>query len=113
MTNRYSVLVTDLALADLASIAAFYLDLVDEESAQRFEADADATINSLAAFPNDKPYFDQEHNLRRINLHDHKVSVIYTVKDNVYEVVAIAAFHALQDPQTYSTLIGERLNADS
>lgn len=113
MASKYSVLVTDLALLDLAEISAFYLDLVDEESAMRFEADADATINSLATFPKNKPNFDQENNLWRINLRDHKVSVIYTVKDNTYEVVAIAAFHALQDPQTYHSLIGERVSVDS
>ena len=110
MPSNYYVLVTDLALADLAEISAFYLYLVDEESAIRFEADAYATINSLTTFPKDKPYFDQEHNLRRINLRNHKVSVIYTVRDNVYEVVAIAAFHALQDTNTYQGLIGGRLS---
>lgn len=107
---NYSVRITDLALDDLAELSAFYADLVDEESAQRFEDDADKTIKGLAVLALRNPYFDKAHNLRRINLHRHNVAVIYTVKDDVYEVVAIAAFRSLQNPRTYRSITEQRID---
>jgi len=107
--QKYNVSVTDDALNDIKEIANFYADLVDVESAQKFENDAYATIESLQTLPEANVYWNEKLNLRRINLKNHKVSVVYTIDKNVFEVVAIATFHQLQKPSKYGKVIKERV----
>ena len=107
--QKYNILITDLALEDIEEIAAFYADLVDYESAERFRADLQATLKSLETLPERHAYWDEESKLRRANLKDHKVSIIYTVDNGVYEVIAIATFHNLENPKKHNEIIGDRV----
>jgi plasmid stabilization system protein ParE len=109
--HKYDVSISTFAQEDIDDLADFYEDLVDKASADRFENDAFETINSLDTFPEGNPYWDEELDLRRVNLKKHKVSVVYTTDNDKFEVVAIATFHALQKPSKYSEQIIERLES--
>jgi hypothetical protein len=39
----------------------------------------------------------------------YKVSVIYTINKDKYEVIAVKAFHTLQDPEIINEIINKRL----
>lgn len=106
---RYIVKVSVDALKDLEELSAYYLDLVDDESASKFEDDASQTINSLNSLPNSNPIFNSELNVRKVALKDHKVAVIYITRDEELEVIAIRAFHQLKDPAEYTRDLAERI----
>lgn len=106
---QYTVNVSTDALQDLEELSAYYLDLVNEESAVKFEDDASQTINSLANLPNSNPVFNSELNARRVTLKDHKVAIIYITSNAELEVIAIRAFHQLQDPAEYTKDLAERI----
>lgn len=108
--KKYSVKITELALADIEEIANFYSDLVGIAAAEKFEEDAYNTLESLQSFPKRTVYWDEKLNLHRINLESHKVSIIYTVDNDVFEVIAIATFHALQKPSKHLDLIKSRFS---
>ncbi|MEE8701888.1 type II toxin-antitoxin system RelE/ParE family toxin [Bifidobacterium crudilactis] len=100
--RKYEVRVTPDAISDIEELASFYLELVDEVSAERFIEDVLGTLKNLDTFPQSNTYFDEEHGLRRIQLRYHKVSVVYVVDDGVYEVIAFAVFQALREPNSYT-----------
>ncbi len=83
--------------------------MVDEVSAARFSADVIATLESLDAFPEGNAYFDEALDLRRVHVRNHKVSIVYTIDNGVYEVVAFGAFHAASKPGIYTQAPLERL----
>jgi len=107
--REYIVRVTPAAISDIEELANFYLELVDEESAARFSADVLETIESLDTFPEGNAYFDEKHGLRRALLKHHKVSVVYLVDGNVYEVIAFGAFHTSGRPNKYTKELIKRL----
>jgi plasmid stabilization system protein ParE len=107
--HKYAVRITPSALNDIEELAGFYLEMVDEASAEKFSDDVVETLESLAAFPEGHAYFDEELGLRRVRLKYHKVSIIYIVENGVYEVVAVGAIHALGEPSKYTERLVERL----
>lgn len=107
--HKYTVKITDSAISDIEELANFYLELVDADSAARFSEDAIATIENLQSFPQGHAYWDKTHNLRRTNLKHHKVTVIFTVDNDVFEVIAIGSFHSLNNPTKYHDTIIDRL----
>jgi len=107
--QQYTVKYGDEIINDITELYGFYLDLVGERSAERFRVSALATINNLASFPNSHPMWCGNNDVRRINMPKHKVAIIYVVKDDVYEVIAVAAFHTLENPDKYTEKIKGRL----
>ncbi len=107
--QQYTVEYGDEILEDIAELYGFYLDLVDETSAERFRVAALNTIAALTTFPNSHPMWQENANIRRINMPNHKVAIIYLVKDEALEVIAVAAFHTLTNPEKYTQKIKERL----
>lgn len=105
--RKYQVRITPSAIQDIAEIADFYLEMVDEESAVRFGDDEVETLESLDTFPEGNAYFDKE--LRRVHVKNHKVSVVYIVDNGVYEVVAFGAFHTAGKPNKYTRMLVKRL----
>ena len=107
--HNYSVRVTPSAIQDIEEIADFYLEIVDEAAAERFSNDVIETLESLDTFPESNAYFDEEYGLRRVHVKNHKVSVVYTIDNGVYEVIAFGAFHTTGEPGTYIQRLVERL----
>jgi plasmid stabilization system protein ParE len=107
--RKYSVRITPSAIQDIEEIADFYLEMVDEASAARFSEDVITTLERLDAFPEGNAYFDEALGLRRVHVRNHKVSIVYTIDNGVYEVVAFGAFHTAGKPSTYTQVLIERL----
>lgn len=75
----------------------------------RFGEDVLATLESLDTFPEMNTRFNNELDLRRVNVRNHKVSIVYLIDNGVYEVVAFGAFHAASKPNTYTNMLIARL----
>jgi plasmid stabilization system protein ParE len=97
---------------DRAEIFAWYADLVSEESALRFDEEFEQTIDSLATFPHGHTEVEWAKGIHRVNMKNHKVAILYTVNDERFEVLAVQAFHELQDPKVYQELIEKRFGTD-
>ena len=91
--RKYSVRITPSAIDDIEELTNFYLEMVDEASAARFGEDVIDTLQRLDTFPESNTYFDEVNNLRRVHVKNHKVSIVYTIDNGVYEVIAFGAFH--------------------
>ncbi len=107
--RKYSAYITPSAMQDIEELAEFYLEMVDEVSAARFSDDVVATLESLDTFPESNAYFDEQLGLRRVLVRHHKVSVVYTIDNGVYEVVAFSVFHSAGQPGKYTQELVERL----
>jgi plasmid stabilization system protein ParE len=108
-TPVYKVEMTLLAREDIALLSDFYYDSAGEEAAIRFESAAETMIDSLSSWPRSHAIWGDNDTIRKVNLPKHKVAVIYRIDDNMLEVIAVAAYHTLQDPIRIDKLIAERL----
>lgn len=107
--RKYSVRITPSAIKDIEELADFYLEMVDEVSAVQFSEDVLDTLQHLDTLPESNAYFDKDHNLRRAHVKNHKVSIVYTIDDGVYEVIAFGAFHTAGRPNKYIKELVQRL----
>ena len=108
--QQYSVSLTDDAENDIAELMAFYDELVDEESAEKFFAEAMETIAKLEYLPHANAELPSMPEARKIQMQTHKVAIIYIVDDNIFEVVAVRAYHQMQNPEEYQKSIRERID---
>jgi plasmid stabilization system protein ParE len=95
---KYKVSQLEETKQDIEELQDWYEDVAGVKSAYRFEGAIAETIASLDIFPEGHPIFDDNPKVRKINMKNHKVAIIYYVDNNVYEVIAVKAFHTLQDP---------------
>lgn len=107
--QKYSVSLTDDAQNDLAELVAFYAELVDDESAERFLDEALETLSSLEKLPRSNPVFKDDSEVRKIQMKNHRVAIIYLIDDGRYEVIAVRAYHQMQNPIQYQESVRNRL----
>lgn len=107
--QRYSVALTDDAENDIAELMAFYDELVDEASAVKFFDEAMETIAKLEYLPHANAELPSVPEARKIQMQHHKVAIIYIVDDDCFEVVAVRAYHQMQNPREYQKSIRERI----
>jgi plasmid stabilization system protein ParE len=107
--QEYEVRLLNEVDDDINELMAFYEEIAGEESALRFEGAIREVINSLDTAPKGNPIWQDNDNVRRINMRSHKVAVVYVVDDGALRVVAVKAFHALENPKTYREEITQRL----
>ncbi len=107
--QQYSVSLTDDAENDIAELMAFYDELVDKESAEKFFTEAMETIAKLEYLPHANAELSSMPEARKIQMQNHKVAIIYIVDDNIFEVVAVRAYHQMQNPEEYQESIRERI----
>jgi plasmid stabilization system protein ParE len=107
--RKYTIKYSDEILEDIVDLYGFYYDLAGEESAERFRAEIEKTIDSLDVLPEINAMWQEHKSVRRVNMKHHKVAVVYTVDNNIYKVIAIAAFHALEKPNKYIKKLVKRL----
>ena len=107
--QKYSVNLTEDAENDIAELMAFYEELVDAESAVKFFNEAMETIANLKNLPRANAIFKDDPNVRKIQMKNHKVAVVYIVDDDRFEVIAIRAYHQMQNPTQYQESIRERI----
>lgn len=107
--QKYSVNLTEDAENDIAELMAFYEELVDTESATKFLDEAMETVASLQNLPRSNAVFKDDPDVRKIQMKNHKVAVVYLVDDDRFEVIAVRAYHQMQNPVQYQESIRERI----
>lgn len=108
--QKYNVTLTDDAENDIVELMAVYNELVDESSAEKFFVDAMDTIASLEYLPHVNTELPNLPDTHKIQMKNHKVAIVYIIDDNYFEVVAVRAYHQMQDPKMYQKSIRERIN---
>ncbi len=107
--QKYKVSLTEDAENDIAELMAFYEELVDAESATRFFGDAMATVADLANLPRANAVFKNDLEVRKVQVRNHKVAIVYIVDDGRFEVIAVRAYHQMQNPMQYQESVRERI----
>ncbi|MGI9027883.1 MAG: type II toxin-antitoxin system RelE/ParE family toxin [Candidatus Saccharimonadales bacterium] len=107
--QKYSVNLTEDAENDIAELMAFYEELVDAESAVKFFDEAMETVASLQNLPRSNAVFKDDPDVRKIQMKNHKVAVVYIVEDDRFEVIAVRAYHQMQNPTQYQESVRERI----
>ena len=60
--------------------------------------------------PRINPRWNDMDDVRRHNMFTYKVAIIYVIDDDNLEVIAVKAFHSMQDPKTTKLFIEQRLD---
>ncbi len=107
--QKYSVSLTEDAENDIAELMAFYEELVDAESATKFFDEAMKTVANLGNLPRANAVFKDNPDVRKVRMENHKVAIVYLVDDNRLEVVAVRAYHQMQNPTKYQESVRERI----
>lgn len=107
--QKYSVSLTEDAENDIAELMAFYEELVDAKSATRFFHEAMETVASLQNLPQSNPALKDNPDVRKIQMKNRKVAIVYLVDDGRFEVIAVRAYHQMQDPAQYRISVRERI----
>lgn len=106
---KYSVSLTEDAENDIAELMAFYEELVDAESALKFFDEAMETVASLQNLPRANVVFKDHPDVRKIQMKNHKVAVVYLVDNDRFEVIAVRAYHQMQNPAQYQESVRARI----
>lgn len=107
--QKYNVSLTEDAENDIAELMTFYEELVDAESAMKFFDEAMYTVASLQNLPRSIAVFKDVSDVRKIQMKNHKVAVVYIVDDDHFEVIAVRAYHQMQNPTRYQESVRERI----
>lgn len=107
--QKYDVSLTEDAENDIAELMAFYEELVDTESASRFLDEAMKTVANLEYLPCTNTVFKDNPDVRKVQMESHKVAIVYLVDDDYFEVIAVRAYHQMQNPAKYQRSVRERI----
>lgn len=109
LAQKYSVNLTEDAENDIAGLMAFYEELVDTESATRFFNEAMETVANLENLPRANAVFKDDPDVRKVQMENHKVAIVYLVDDGRFEAVAVRAYHQMQNPAQYQESVRARI----
>ena len=107
--QKYNVNLTEDAENDIAELMAFYEELVDAESAEKFLEEALDTVAGLVNLPRSNAKFKDDPDVRKVQMENHKVAIVYLVDEDRFEVIAVRAYHQMQNPTQYQKSIRERI----
>ena len=107
--QKYSVNLTEDAENDIAELIAFYEELVDAESATKFLDEAMKAVANLEKLPRANAVFKDNPDVHKVQMENHRVAIVYLVDDNRLEVVAVLAYHQMQNPAQYQESVRERI----
>lgn len=107
--QKYRANLTEDAENDIAELMAFYEELVDVESATKFFDEAMETVANLENLPRANAVFKNDPDVRKVQMEHHKVAIVYLVDDGRFEVIAVRAYHQMQDPFRYQESVRERI----
>jgi plasmid stabilization system protein ParE len=108
--QKYSVSLTEDAENDIAELMAFYEELVDAKSAAIFFDEAMETVANLQTLPRANVVFKDDPDVHKIQMKNHKVAVVYLVDDDCFEVIAVRAYHQMQNPVQYQESVRARIH---
>ena len=107
--QKYSVNLTEDAENDIADLMAFYEELVDAESATKFFDEAMETVANLENLPRANAVFKDDPDVRKVQMENYKVAIVYLVDNDRFEVIAVRAYHQMQNPAQYQGSVRERI----
>lgn len=107
--QKYSVSLTEDAENDIAELMTFYEELVDAKSAVKFLDEAIETVASLQHLPKANAALKNDPDVHKVQMKNHKVAIVYLVDDNRFEVIAVRAYHQMQNPTRYQESIRDRI----
>ncbi len=107
--QKYNVNLTEDAENDIAELMAFYEELVDAESATKFFDEAMETVANLENLPRANAVFKNDPDVRKVQMENHKVAIVYLLDDDHFEVIAVRAYHQMQNPTQYQESVRERI----
>lgn len=107
--QKYNVNLTEDAENDIAELMVFYAELVDTEAAERFFDEAMKTIANLQNLPRANAVFKDDQDVRKVQMENHKVAIVYLVDDNCFEVIAVRVYHQMQNPSKYQESVRMRI----
>jgi len=107
--QKYSVNLTEDAENDIADLMAFYEELVDAESAVKFFNEAMETVANLENLPRANAVFKDDPDVYKVQMENHKVAIVYVVDDDRFEVIAVRAYHQMQNPARYQESVRARI----
>jgi hypothetical protein len=67
------------------------------------------TVASLENMPRANAPFKNDPVVRKVKMENHKVAIVYLVDDNRCEVIAVRAYHQMQDSELYRESVRERI----
>ena len=88
---------------------AFYEELVNAESAAIFFDETMETVANLQNLPRSNAVFKDDPDVRKIQMKNHKVAVVYIVDDYRFEVIAVHAYHQMQNPTHFQESVRARI----
>ena len=53
--------------------------------------------------------FKDDPDIRKVQMENHKVAIVYLVDDDHFEVIAVRAYHQMQNPAQYQESVCERI----
>jgi len=80
---------------------------VDAESAVKFFDEAIETVANLENLPRANAVFKDDPDVRKVQMQNHKVAIVYLVDDDHFEVIAVRAYHQMQNPVQYRHSVSE------
>jgi hypothetical protein len=96
---------------DIAELNKFYFECGDGlRSVEKFEVALQEALGGLGLNPRINPKWNDMDEVRRYNMFTHKVAIIYVIDDDRLEVIAVKAFHSMQNPKTTKLFIEQRLD---
>lgn len=82
---------------------------MDAESATKFFDEAMETVANLENLPRTNAVFKDDPDVRKVQMENHKVAIVYLVDDDRFEVIAVRAYHQMQDPKQYRESVRARI----
>jgi plasmid stabilization system protein ParE len=108
--ERYKARLLDETAEDVVELSNFYYQSTGEQRyADRFEAAFYEAVEGLTYMPRIFPKWQDRDDVRRYNMATHNVSIIYLIDDDELEIVAVKAFHAMQEPDKVTWLVDKRI----
>jgi hypothetical protein len=109
-TMPYGVSAIEEVADNIAELDKFYFEYGDGlRSVEKFESALHEALGRLGLSPRINPKWNDRDDVRRYNMLTHKVAIIYVIDDDRLEVIAIKAFHSMQNPDTTRLFIEQRL----
>ena len=67
------------------------------------------TVAKLENLPRASAVFKDDPDVRKVQMENHKVAIVYLVDDDRFEVIAVRAYHQMQNPAQYQESVRERI----
>lgn len=112
--KNYSVRLIPEVYLDIDELLSWWLDVAGQSAAESLRNSIYEAEERLKTFPEAHKIFDDDFDdIRRYDIPDKNVALLYRVDCDYFEVVAIFAYHTLADPISTKAKLQARLKLDN